>query len=182
MKELQHYSGEHSAAHDLAKVLGWFSIALGLAELAGPKTIRKGTGAGPKSLLRLFGLREIGAGLLILTARKPVDMVWGRVAGDALDLVALLPTLGRRNRHRLGGAAAFAFVVAATAIDVCVAMQGNKPSHPSTKSAATTVRDSADGALAEEHPATETLPPAATNATDSQSGESPTDAIRPSGT
>jgi hypothetical protein len=133
MKELRHNSGEHSAAHDFAKMLGWFSIGLGLAELAGPRTIRKSTGAGPKSLLRLFGLREIGAGLLILTARKPVQMVWGRVAGDALDIVALLPTLGRRNRHRLGGAGAFAFVLMATAVDVCVAMQSNKSSagrHP----------------------------------------------------
>lgn len=115
----------NTSAHQAALGLGWFSLALGAAEILAPRTIKRHTGAGPSLLLRAFGLREIGAGIAILCSERPVRMVWGRVVGDVLDLAALLPTASSRNPHRAGGLAALAFVGVATAVDVCVALQGD---------------------------------------------------------
>ena len=49
---------------------------------------------GKRSLLRLFGLREVMAGVLTLSVDKQVGL-WSRVAGDALDIVTILPALRR---------------------------------------------------------------------------------------
>ncbi|MBB3936148.1 hypothetical protein [Aureimonas phyllosphaerae] len=118
---------ENTDAQTLARGLGWFSIALGLAELAKPRAIRDGTGAPASSgLVRAFGWREIGTGAAILASRRPVAMVWGRVAGDLADLAVLAPTLRHDNPHRTVGLGAFAMVAAITALDLCVALQGDE--------------------------------------------------------
>ncbi len=110
----------------LARGLGWFSIALGAAELLAPGSIKRGTGApGPASLVQAYGLREVATGAALLMADKPVRLVWARVAGDLLDIATLLPTL-RADNHNRAGAAALGFVLLATATDVIVAMQGDK--------------------------------------------------------
>ena len=116
----------NSQARTMARGLGWFSLALGLVELVAPGTIKRNVGTpGPKGVLRAYGLREIGGGLAILASDRPVHMVWGRVAGDLLDLATLLPALSKSNPSRAGGEAAFAFVALATAVDIYVAMQGD---------------------------------------------------------
>src|SRR5436853_5084958 len=76
----------------IANFLGWFSIGLGLAEVIAPQAFGKMIGAKGKhtAFIRYAcGLREITAGLGILTQRKPAAWVWARVAGDAMDLAAL---------------------------------------------------------------------------------------------
>ena len=114
-------------AQAIARGLGWFSIALGLAELAAPRRIRDETGApAPTGLVRAFGWREIGTGVAILAARRPVAMVWARVVGDVADLAVLAPTLNRDNPHRAGGAGTFAAVAAITLLDLCIALQGDE--------------------------------------------------------
>lgn len=114
-------------ATTLARGLGWFSIALGAAELLAPGSVKRNTGApGPASLVQAYGLREIATGAALLAAEKPVCLVWARVAGDLLDIATLLPTLDRDNPHRAGGAAALGFVLLATATDVAVALQGDE--------------------------------------------------------
>ena len=117
----------NTQAQAVARGLGWFSIALGLTELFAPGTIKRNIGTpGPGVLLQAYGLREIAAGVAILASEKPVGMVWGRVVGDLLDIATLLPALRQDNPHRGGGAAAMAFVIAATALDVAVALQGDE--------------------------------------------------------
>ncbi len=74
-----------------ARALGWFSIALGVTELLMPRAVShavgmKGRGAG---LLRFHGLREIGVGIGLLNSRDPTPWLWGRVAGDALDVATV---------------------------------------------------------------------------------------------
>ena len=73
-----------------ARALGWFSIGLGLAELAMPRRIARIAGApNAPRLTRVFGLREIGTGIGILTSKDPSPWLWGRVAGDALDIATV---------------------------------------------------------------------------------------------
>lgn len=79
--------GPNHGARAMARGLVWFSLALGLAELVAPGTIKRNVGTpGPKGVLQAYGAREIAGGLAILASARPVSMVWGRVAGDLLDL------------------------------------------------------------------------------------------------
>lgn len=99
----------------LARNLGWFSIGLGLTELFAPGMIARSIGLyGKRPLLRKFGAREILSGVLTLSVDKQVGL-WSRVAGDAMDIVSILPALRRSNPKRgnamlaliaLGGVAA----------------------------------------------------------------------------
>jgi hypothetical protein len=104
-----------------ARALGWFSIALGLAELAMPRRMAHLAGAPNLPLFtRACGLREIGTGIGILTARDPAPWIWGRVAGDALDVATVgagLVTAGRPMRT-LGS---LALLLGVTYIDMRVA-------------------------------------------------------------
>lgn len=82
-----------------ARVLGWFSIGLGLAELAMPRRLARIAGApNLPTLTRAFGLREIGTGIGILTSKDPSPWLWGRVAGDALDVATVGAGLVTRGR------------------------------------------------------------------------------------
>lgn len=44
---------------------------------------------GQERLIRAYGVREIAKGVGILTSPNPTPWLWGRVAGDALDLATL---------------------------------------------------------------------------------------------
>jgi hypothetical protein len=85
-----------------ARALGWFSIGLGLAELAMPRRLARVAGMpNVPALTRFYGLREIGTGIGILSSRDPSPWLWGRVAGDALDVATVgagLVTAGRPLR------------------------------------------------------------------------------------
>ena len=85
-----------------ARALGWFSIGLGLAELAMPRRLARAAGMpNVPALTRVYGLREIGTGIGLLTSKDPSPWLWGRVAGDALDVATVgagLVTAGRPLR------------------------------------------------------------------------------------
>jgi hypothetical protein len=106
----------------LAQFLGWFSIGLGTAELAAPRTIAKiagSTGEGmAKTLTRAMGVRELVHGLGILTRPRPTAWVGSRVLGDALDLSLLFLTAAKNPERRRRTAFAIANVVAVTVPDV----------------------------------------------------------------
>jgi hypothetical protein len=106
----------------LARGLGWLGIGLGLAELLLPRAVARSTGLrGRETLLQVCGLRELATGLAILNARDPTPWVWGRVAGDALDLATLGSALDEDNPRRAGTAAALAAVAGVAALDVACA-------------------------------------------------------------
>lgn len=110
----------------LARGLGWFSIGLGLAEALAPKSFAKLIGARGKHtvLIRsLYGLREIGVGIAILTQRRPAEWVWARVAGDALDLASLGVSFAAPKAKPGRLIAATASVLGVTALDVICAQQ-----------------------------------------------------------
>lgn len=73
----------------LARKLGWFSVALGAAELLAPDLMKRATGLHDERLLAAYGIREILCGLGILTSKRPAGWMWARVAGDAMDLATL---------------------------------------------------------------------------------------------
>jgi uncharacterized membrane protein len=111
----------------LALGLGWFSVALGAAELLAPRRLDRAIGAGVHpALTRVFGARELAAGLGLLTQPDPAPWLWARVAGDVLDLAFLggaMTGARRRERARLG--AALAAVAGVTAVDVYAARRAS---------------------------------------------------------
>ncbi len=110
--------------HQIARALGWFSVALGVAELALPRGVGHAAGIGPRSVvLRACGARELAAGLGILAGRDPQPWLWSRVLGDSMDLALLATGLRPGNRHRVRASTALALVAGITALDVITAVQ-----------------------------------------------------------
>jgi len=109
----------------LARGLGWFSIGLGLAELLAPRAIANISGVSNKhtGLIRLYGLREIAAGVTIFSQKEPAAGLWSRVAGDALDLASLGMAFTSPDAKRGRVAFATANVLAVTTLDLIAAKQ-----------------------------------------------------------
>lgn len=119
------------ALQALARGLGFFSLALGLAALAAPRRVSQVAELGEmpdrpelpatQNVVRASGLRELGTGAGLLAADDPEPYVWGRVAGDVMDIatVALSPRrrtiFGRSGGSRTGTLLA---LMAVTAIDL----------------------------------------------------------------
>lgn len=102
----------------IAKGLGWFSLALGAAELVTPRKMGESMGLERPNLIRAFGLREIAAGAMILARpAKEETGVWSRVAGDVLDLGALALAAPTGSRQKWIHRAALGFVAGALAAD-----------------------------------------------------------------
>jgi hypothetical protein len=115
------------SSESLAVGLGWFSIALGFAELAAPHSVARFIGVMPTdrtiTTLRSYGAREVGAGLAILAQPDRSAWLWSRVAGDALDLATLGNAIGKPTTDRGRASLATAAVLGVTALDVLCAMQ-----------------------------------------------------------
>jgi uncharacterized membrane protein len=105
----------------LANALGWFSIGLGIAEIAAPEALSKLVGMkadGRRGMVRLYGLREIASGVGILSAAKPSFWLWGRVAGDLLDIASLASVMRSNELNRTRLALTTAAVLGVTVLDV----------------------------------------------------------------
>ena len=103
----------------MARGLGWFSIGLGLAAVLAPRGLARMIGIRKHSgLFRLLGLREIATGVGILSQRRPAGWLWGRVAGDAMDLSLLGTAIASSGSQRGKVVAATAAVAGVTALDV----------------------------------------------------------------
>ena len=111
-------------AGKLAAGLGWFSLGLGLYEVAAPGHLSRVLGMeGRKGLLRGYGLREIFVGAAILSEPEPTaPWLWARVGGDALDLLTLGFAAARPgNPKRLNVGVAIGIVLGVTVLDVLCA-------------------------------------------------------------
>ena len=103
----------------LARGLGWFSIALGAAEVLAPGTLARSLGLRDKEgLIRTYGLREIATGVAILSATDPRPWIWARVGGDALDIATLTQAFDADNPKKGNVGVALAAVAGVTALDV----------------------------------------------------------------
>jgi len=113
-----------TTADRLARLLGWFSLGLGLAEIVAPKKITEKFGLeGQETLVRAYGGREIAAGVGALSVDAG-PAIWSRVAGDLVDIGTI--AYGMRDadeRQKRNAGFAFAALVGFTLLDVFVASQ-----------------------------------------------------------
>jgi len=112
-------------ADRLAVGLGWFSIGLGLAEVAATGPLMRLIGVRDRdrtrTILRACGARGIANGVAILSRPDRASWLWTRVAGDGTDLSLLASVMRSSNTDRSRAAAAVAAVVGVTALDVLAA-------------------------------------------------------------
>ena len=102
--------------------LAWFSIGLGLAELLAPRRVSKAAGMTKhNTLLRGYGLREIGTGVGLLAAKNPTPWLWARVAGDVVDMATVGITASTRRPGRLSGT--FAALLGVGLLDLYAALK-----------------------------------------------------------
>jgi uncharacterized membrane protein len=117
----------------LAVGLGWFSIALGVAELAAPHSVARLIGITPTermiTTLRSFGTREVSNGLAILAQPDRSTWLWSRVAGDVLDLATLGNAMTTSDTDRGRASLAAAAVLGVAALDVICAQQLSQQEH-----------------------------------------------------
>lgn len=108
-------------ARTLAEGLGWFSVALGAAEILTPGVVRTLTGVGRRGTLRSAGVRELATGIGILTQRNPAPWLWSRVVGDVMDLAGLATGMRPGNPGRSRAVFSFAAVAGVLAVDALAA-------------------------------------------------------------
>ena len=124
-------------AQRLTPALGWLSLGLGLPGLVMPGRFAQFIGLRDeddlRAMMRIVGLRELAAGVGILSQQRPVGWVWLRVIGDLMDLAVLRRSLdtgrtARRDRTKLAKAA----VLGVTALDLLCAVQLSRSSSTRT--------------------------------------------------
>ena len=121
-----------TATDTLARGLGIFSIALGIAEVVAPRTLARALGMkGQEGLIAGYGVREIATGIGILASKDPTPWTWGRVAGDGLDLATLATAREGRNPKKGKVGIAMAAAAGGTALDVyCAQTLSRETTHP----------------------------------------------------
>jgi hypothetical protein len=106
----------------LSRGLGWFSVGLGIAELAAPRVLARVIGVDHRGrtgvAIRAMGARELANGIGILARPRRVLPLWARVAGDAIDLAFLAWALGAKRTHTQRLVGAIASVAGVAALDV----------------------------------------------------------------
>jgi hypothetical protein len=117
--------GQSRSSNDaLAKGLGYFSIALGVTELLAPGALCRMLGMeGREGLLRAYGLREVATGMAILRSHDATPWIWGRVAGDALDVGTVAAALNPKNPKRDNVVGAIGALLGVTVLDAICASQ-----------------------------------------------------------
>jgi uncharacterized membrane protein len=115
------------AAHRRARALGWFSLGLGLTQVLAPgglaRAIGLADGAGRRRTMRAVGLREITAGIGILSRRRPSGWVLARLAGDVMDVALLARALTGGKVHGGRVPVAIASVLGVGALDFLTSRQ-----------------------------------------------------------
>ncbi len=106
----------------LARNLGWFSIGLGATEILAPALIARLSGAPDskrsRNVIQTFGAREIAQGMAILSSMpRPAGWMWGRVAGDFLDIGSVAVGMLSKDGSFPRGVLAMTSLLGVTAID-----------------------------------------------------------------
>ena len=131
-----------SRAERRALGLGWFSVALGVAELTLPDVVAEVSGVRVRrrraplmrTTMRMLGARELASGIGIFSRTVPAVWLWSRVAGDAIDIALLGKTLASQRAERGRTMFALASVLGVTALDVLTAIELTKEARGFTAS------------------------------------------------
>jgi uncharacterized membrane protein len=119
-----HMQHTQTRGEGLAKGLGWFSIGLGLAEMASPQSVAQlvgiEDGARTRAMIRGYGARELANGVAILS-QPDARWLWARVAGDVVDLSSLAAALQRDNADGRKVALGLASVAGVMVADIVAA-------------------------------------------------------------
>ncbi len=127
-KILKSGQSSFSASDRLARNLGWFSIGLGFAQIFAARKITGALGMrGSESLVQAYGAREIASGMMTLSVEKEAGLAT-RLAGDALDIAALMTAMYPGNRKRGNVGVALAMVAGVTLLDI-VAFSASRARH-----------------------------------------------------
>lgn len=114
----------------LSDGLAWFSIGLGVAEVAAPGSVARFIGVRDdednRAVLRTCGVREIASGIGILSQPQRTSALWGRVAGDMMDLFLLGTAASAPGTRRERLAMATAAVAGVTLLDVIGSVQHSR--------------------------------------------------------
>ena len=117
----------------VAQGLGWFSLGLGLAQVVAPSGVARLIGLDDDSrtvaLMRAIGMRELASGFGILSQRAEPAWLWGRVAGDAIDLALLGSAMRASGSNRTRTVAAAAAVLGVTMLDAITAQRRSRDRH-----------------------------------------------------
>lgn len=109
----------------MANGLGWFSIGLGLAQIAAPGGVARLIGIGEdeksRQIMHAVGLREIASGVGILSQSRPAGWLWARAGGDLMDLALLGAAFSSEETRRDRLAMAVAAVLGVAAMDLACA-------------------------------------------------------------
>lgn len=142
------YRTRRHTAERLASGLGWFSVGLGVAQLAAPGWISRLVGVrhtdDSRTLQRIVGVREVMAGVGIFTDPNTERWLWARVAGDLMDLMLLGMTFTSKTANTSRVAMATVSVLGVTAVDAYAAIelsrQGSLAGRPSRKNTMLTTK------------------------------------------
>jgi uncharacterized membrane protein len=141
---MQFHDSRDRGADQLALGLGWFSIALGVAEVAAARGLARviGIPADEKNtaILQAMGVREISSGLAILAQPRDAKWVWSRVGGDLIDIAFLTSALRAEDADRDRVAGAAAAVLGVTALDVLCARRLSRTGEAERRSCSTHVQ------------------------------------------
>lgn len=114
-------------AQELSRALGWFSIGLGVAQLVAPNNVNRLVGVDDdgknRALQRMIGLREILAGVGILSNPRPAGWLWARVGGDMMDATLLASALASPDSNKDRVKQSLATVLGIMAADAKAAME-----------------------------------------------------------
>ncbi len=125
----RHLQGTPDHADRLALGLGWFSLGLGIAQIATPRAFARMIGIRSnrrnRRVMRVIGVREVAAGLGLLTWSRPAGWLWARVGYDLTDLALLGSTLSSKRMRRGRVAAATAAVAGLTLLDTLAARRSS---------------------------------------------------------
>lgn len=123
----EHYTETKRIEKDpITQFLGWLSIGLGAAEIFAPSGVARAIGIDEnehKTLLRVYGLREMAAGLAIVSRPKPTYWMWNRVIGDAIDLASLAKARHNPESDKAKLTAATFAVLGVTALDIACSLR-----------------------------------------------------------
>jgi hypothetical protein len=110
--------GSLTGVDRMARYLGWFSLALGLTQLASARTIARGLGVeGKEPLIWASGARGIASGITCLSTEKSCG-IWSRIAGDVLDITVLAPAYRDDNPKKPNVAIALSALMGVTLLDL----------------------------------------------------------------